>query len=94
LHLTPAARSALQARTWPGNIRELANTLDVAVLLADSAVIDAPDLPDPPLSHQPAPERLSDVLAACGGNMSRAARRLGVNRSTILRRARREGVVP
>jgi sigma-54 dependent transcriptional regulator, acetoin dehydrogenase operon transcriptional activator AcoR len=38
-------------------------------------------------------ERLADILAACGGNMSLAARRLGVNRSTILRRARREGLL-
>jgi sigma-54 dependent transcriptional regulator, acetoin dehydrogenase operon transcriptional activator AcoR len=93
LHLTPAARAELQARIWPGNIRELANTLEVAVLLAESAVIDAPDLPPPPLAAQPAHESLSDMLEACGGNMSLAARRLGVNRSTILRRARREGLL-
>jgi sigma-54 dependent transcriptional regulator, acetoin dehydrogenase operon transcriptional activator AcoR len=94
LHLTPAARAELHGRNWPGNIRELAHTLDVAVLLADGPVIDSTDLPAPPLLRQPAPERLADVLQACGGNMSTAARRLGVNRSTILRRARREGLVP
>lgn len=93
LHLTPAARAELRARNWPGNIRELAYTLDVAVLMADSSVIDATDLPEPPLSRQPKPERLVDVLEACGGNMSIAARRLGVNRSTVLRRARREGLL-
>lgn len=94
LHLTPAARAALQGRRWPGNIRELAHTLDVAVLLAESGVIDLHDLPDPPLAAAPPPENLADLLQACAGNMSLAARRLGVNRSTVLRRARREGLAP
>jgi transcriptional regulator of acetoin/glycerol metabolism len=92
--LTPAARAALQGRRWPGNIRELAHTLDVAVLLAESGVIDLHDLPDPPLAAAPPPENLADLLQACAGNMSLAARRLGVNRSTVLRRARREGLAP
>lgn len=94
IHLTPAARAALQGRNWPGNIRELAHTLDVAVLLAESSVIDLHDLPDPPFAAAPPPESLADLLRACDGNMSLAARRLGVNRSTILRRARREGLAP
>jgi transcriptional regulator of acetoin/glycerol metabolism len=95
LRLSPAARAELKARLWPGNLRELANTLEVAIALAEGSVIDVPDLPPAPLSVvQDEAESLADVLAACGGNMSLAARRLGVNRSTILRRARREGLVP
>lgn len=93
LRLSPAARAELKARDWPGNLRELANTLEVAIALAEGSVIDLPDLPPAPLSAPEAPqEHLADILAACGGNMSLAARRLGVNRSTILRRARREGL--
>jgi transcriptional regulator of acetoin/glycerol metabolism len=95
LRLSPAARAELKARLWPGNLRELANTLEVSIALAEGSVIDVPDLPPAPLSVvQDEAESLADVLAACGGNMSLAARRLGVNRSTILRRARREGLVP
>lgn len=94
LRLSPAARAELQARHWPGNLRELANTLEVAIALAEGAVVDLPDLPPAPLAVVEAGESLADVLAACGGNMSLAARRLGVNRSTILRRARREGLLP
>ena len=94
LRLSPAARAELKSRQWPGNLRELANTLEVAITLAEGSVIDLPDLPPAPLSVQPEPESLSDILAACGGNMSLAARRMGVNRSTILRRARREGLLP
>lgn len=95
LRLSPAARAELKARDWPGNLRELANTLEVAIALAEGSVIDLPDLPPAPLSpcEQEEPP-LSAILAACGGNMSLAARRLGVNRSTILRRARREGLLP
>lgn len=95
LRLSPAARAELKARAWPGNLRELVNTLEAAIALAEGSVIDLPDLPPAPLSSPDAPEEgLADVLAACGGNMSLAARRLGVNRSTVLRRARREGLLP
>lgn len=95
LRLSPAARAELKARHWPGNLRELANTLEVAVALAEGSVIDLPDLPSAPLAAEArAPESLAAILSACGGNMSLAARRMGVNRSTILRRARREGLLP
>ena len=58
-------------------------------------MIDLPDLPSAPLAAEAgAPESLAAILSACGGNMSLAARRMGVNRSTILRRARREGLLP
>jgi transcriptional regulator of acetoin/glycerol metabolism len=94
LRLSPAARAELKARPWPGNLRELANTLEVSVALAEGTVIDLPDLPLPPLAPAEPEVTLASVLAACGGNMSLAARRLGVNRSTILRRVRREGLLP
>jgi transcriptional regulator of acetoin/glycerol metabolism len=93
LRMSPAARAELKARDWPGNLRELANTLEVAITLADGAVIDLPDLPPAPLAPVQSAASLADVLAACQGNMALAARRLGVNRSTILRRARREGLL-
>ncbi|WP_299910499.1 sigma-54-dependent Fis family transcriptional regulator [uncultured Paracoccus sp.] len=94
--LSPAARAELAGRNWPGNIRELERVLDVAVALAGSPVIDLTDLP-PPLAAPAAPEEAPDdelerVLEACGWNMSKAARRLGVNRSTILRRMRKAGI--
>ncbi|MBA4491487.1 sigma-54-dependent Fis family transcriptional regulator [Paracoccus sp. S1E-3] len=92
--LTPAAQSALKSRSWPGNLRELASTLDVAVALSDGATIDCADLPDPVLALAGEPESLESVLDACGWNMALAARRLGLNRSTILRRVRREGLTP
>ncbi len=99
--LTPAARMELHRRDWPGNIRELINTLDVAVALAAGRVIDLEDLPDPVLrggddgaATQGAADAgdLRAVLAICGWNVARAARRLGVDRSTVHRRMRRQGI--
>lgn len=97
LRLSPAARAELKARVWPGNIRELESTLDVAVTLCEGRVIDLPDLPAPP-DQRGAPSSEQDdleaLLAACGWNMAQTARRLGVNRSTVLRRIRKAGLTP
>lgn len=96
LRLTPAARAELKARSWPGNLRELASTLEVAVSLAEGGAIDIGDLPDPVLaeSSNGPEESLESVMDACGWNMARAARRLGVNRSTVLRRVQKQGLTP
>jgi len=42
---TPAALDALERHAWPGNIRELRNTVERALLSCRTDVIDAPDLP-------------------------------------------------
>jgi len=102
---TPPALSAalaawIRAQPWPGNVRELKSLLDVALVLADdAAVLDVAHLPPdraPPPSLPPA-VRLDDVeeahvrrvIAELGGNVSAAAARLGVARSTIYRMLRR-----
>jgi transcriptional regulator of acetoin/glycerol metabolism len=95
LRLSPAARADLAGRRWPGNIRELETAIEVAALLSEGGVIDAPDLPppfEPPAPTDGAEEDLEALLDACGWNMAQAARRLGVNRSTILRRIRKAGL--
>ncbi len=97
MRLSPAARADLRSRNWPGNIRELDQALEVAVALAEGSVIDLPDLPASTRQVAPAPpeeESLETILVACRWNMAQAARRLGVNRSTILRRIRKAGLTP
>ena len=98
---TTAARMELKHRSWPGNIRELINTIDVAVALSATEVIELEDLPAPALSVVPVGNatendsnlsKLETVLKICGWNISRAARRLGVNRSTVHRRMKRLGI--
>lgn len=94
--LSFGARLALRAHDWPGNIRELSNALRVASVLAESDEITPDLLPDAVLatrsSRATEAEPRDDIevkLAACGGNVSELARRLGVDRSTIHRRLRR-----
>lgn len=94
IRLSPAARADLKSRHWPGNIRELEQVLAVAVTLSGGGVIDVTDLPTP--CDQSAQitdtDDLEAVMKACGWNMAQAARRLGVNRSTVLRRLRKAGL--
>jgi len=96
LRLSRAALAELSGREWPGNIRELSTALDIAMALTEGTVIDLPDLPPPPMGRHvetdPA-EDLESLLAACGWNMAVVARRLGVNRSTVLRRVRKAGLL-
>ncbi len=42
--VTPRAMQAMMAYSWPGNIRELSNTIERAILFCDGEVIDQPDL--------------------------------------------------
>jgi two-component system, NtrC family, response regulator AlgB len=51
--LTPEAEQALRRYAWPGNLRELRNVVERAVILAGSDEIDLPDLPEK--VSQPAP---------------------------------------
>lgn len=92
IRLSPSARADLMGRPWPGNIRELEQVVDVAVALSEGPVIDLPDLPPPAELASDSDESLEELMEACGWNMSRAARRMGVNRSTVLRRLRKAGL--
>jgi DNA-binding NtrC family response regulator len=104
--LSPAAEAVLQAYAWPGNIRELRNVLERAVLLSDRSVLDAGDLR---IESLPAAGVASDevnlplaeierrhierVLAAEGGHVPRAAARLGIPRSSLYEKIKKLGLV-
>ena len=94
---------ALQRCRWPGNLRQLAGVLRTAVALCDGTRLSAGLLDgmglegaDPAAAPVPATGRLQDVqrdamqqaLAAAGGNMTEAARRLGISRNTLYRKLR------
>jgi len=93
------ARAALHRHDWPGNIRELRNVVERAVLLTEGNVVTsrmlvAAGLPldvGPPDGSPEAAEceRVRAALDACGGNQSRAARMLGIARNTLIRMIRK-----
>jgi DNA-binding NtrC family response regulator len=102
--LAPDAVEALQAYPWPGNIRELRNVLERALLLQTSGVLERRDLRFETALSTGAPpptdltlselERLhvQRVLAEEGGHVERAARRLGISRSSLYLKVRRLGL--
>ncbi|MFZ3584439.1 sigma-54-dependent transcriptional regulator [Loktanella sp. DJP18] len=89
--LTPDARVKLMEHDWPGNLRELANCMERAGLLAGNAPIDAahiqllsvPTAADVPKLVQMEEMALTKALAATRGNVSRAAALLGISRDTL-----------
>jgi DNA-binding NtrC family response regulator len=103
LRVTPAALEELQAYCWPGNVRQLINTLEYGVVTCGGTEIDVADLPahltaDP--SCPPAPRQrqvltrdsVRAALAQAGGSRTAAARALGVSRVTLWKRIREFGL--
>jgi DNA-binding NtrC family response regulator len=98
LRLSPGALRALRERRWTGNVRELRNVIERAVLLATGHALEAADVAEP-LSVEPEdgalrfPATLADLnraavtrmLELCGGNKTEAARRLGISRPRLHR---------
>jgi transcriptional regulator with PAS, ATPase and Fis domain len=85
----------LESREWPGNIRELANVIEAAVVAAGCNVILREDLgsASPQMS---APESVEDEAARIrrtlrhfNGNKTRAAAALGMARTTLWQKLRR-----
>ena len=99
LELAPVAADAIAAYAWPGNVRELKSALAVAKLCAGSgSAIELAHLPADlaaPATAQRGEldvaerETLRRALAECHGNLSEAARKLGIARSTLYRMMRR-----
>ncbi len=92
------AMQALMDHSWPGNIRELEHTIERAVLLANSGVVRATDLALNERGTSAAQhlegltlneaERalIQKALARHDGNVSQAAKALGLSRSALYRR--------
>jgi DNA-binding NtrC family response regulator len=103
--LSPKALHALQRNPWPGNIRELRNVLERALLSARAPVIEAADLDfaASPREEQEATtnrmtlkelefHHISTVLHEEGGHVERAAARLGIPRSTLYQKLKALGL--
>jgi len=99
------AMEALRRYNWPGNIRELQNVVERAVLLCTSEIIKPEHLSDLAISAVPAQpfgtairaeklRRVEQAMAQAGGNRSAAARLLGISRSNFDRLMKSLGVKP
>ena len=79
----------LKSHRWGGNIRELQNCIEKAVILSDGRELTAQDIqldarPENPLRNDAEEERLvRDAMQRSRGNISAAAKLLGVSRPTL-----------
>ncbi len=103
--LAPAAERALQEYQWPGNIRELRNVLERALLLTDHQVLGPKELQFglPVMTAGPSEgeelsllalerRRIEQVLREEHGHIERAARRLGIPRSSLYSKIQRHRI--
>jgi two-component system nitrogen regulation response regulator NtrX len=102
------AIEAMQKYSWPGNVRELRNTVERVVIMHQPHRVGVKDLPafgeeEPPASSYrfPSFKEASDAyhrefiqrkLDEAGGNVSRAAELMGIDRSHLYRRMRALGI--
>ena len=106
---TKRAMNKLVELKWDGNVRELENIVERAVVLATSSLIDEADIPTPdsssaeeffgsatgdfPTLDQLEMRYMKLVLEKTGGRKDKAAQILGINRRTLYRKERDYGLI-
>ena len=106
--LNDPARQLLEGGRWSGNIRELQNVIEKAVILSEAKNLTAKDLQIDPSGSAPRmtggagtlravneaeEERLvRDAMERTGGNISAAAKMLGVSRPTLYAKLKKYGL--
>jgi DNA-binding NtrC family response regulator len=103
--LGPGLLKRLEAHAWPGNVRELRHAVERALIMSDAPILDArdffmgstqagqhdlelDDLKLDAVEHQV----IRKVLTKHSGNISRAARELGITRTSLYRRMEKYGL--
>ena len=109
LTLAPEAERRLASYSWPGNIREMRNVLERALLLSGRDTIEGDDLrfegpgastaeiaiPGAPLTlEELEKQHIASVLQTLGGRVAEASLRLGIPRSTLYQKIKKYGIVP
>jgi two-component system response regulator AtoC len=99
-NVSSAARALLETYEYPGNVRELRNLLERALVQAQGPEITPADLPERVRETSPRKMTLeelerayiAEVLDATRGKKSRAAEILGISRKTLLEKRKRYGL--
>ncbi len=102
-HFSDRALETLESYSWPGNVRELENLIQRLIAMSEGDVIDAPDLPAAMRSEclidgqgldrsleEVEQEYIRHVLDRAGGNKTRAAAVLKIDRKTLRDKLKRE----
>jgi two-component system response regulator HydG len=105
--ISDEALGRLLSYDWPGNIRELENCIQRAVSLGSGTFIQMQDLPSAMLYHRACQssarpdistlqtleqQAIRQALQATGGDRVRAARLLGIGKTTIYRKLKEYGI--
>lgn len=91
--IAPEAEALLRSHSWSGNIRELQNTVEKAVILSEGTELKPEDLSidrkpvAEPAARQTLEEAeartIKDAMARCNGNLTLVAKELGISRPTL-----------
>lgn len=97
---SPGAMKLLLEYDYPGNVRELENIVESAVIIAKGAIVKEEDLPEElklkrhhkRKKQENEKEKIKEALLKAGGNKTLAAKLLGMHRTTLWRKLKELGI--
>ena len=104
--LNASTLARLEKHNWPGNIRELQHSVERAVIMSESNILQPSDFFLTPVDDNPSDEistnnmnleetekmLIRKVIDKHGGNISKAAKELGLTRASLYRRIEKYGI--
>lgn len=103
--IAPEAETRLLSYPWPGNVRELENAIERAMVVGKKSTIQIEDLPFQNENRLTSTyssaltlediekEHIQRILKETGGNVSRAAKLLGIDRVTLYSKIKKYGIL-